>query len=145
MQTIFIFLWIYAAMITMSFWESEVEGRKAWDKGKLGPKIYIGRYCLSAYHFWVFWIMWPMLIMLPLIIYGWDTRLFGILVSAYFTGTIIEDFCWYIVNPAIKFKESFNHKFACYYPWLKLGNFEIPAIYIFNLSIALLSWYLFWK
>ncbi len=36
-----IFIWVYLAMIAMSFWESEVEGRKAWDRGKMGWKIKI--------------------------------------------------------------------------------------------------------
>jgi len=61
-----------------------------------------------------------LLLSLPLLIKGWDLKLFGILISAYFSGIVIEDFMWFVVNPAIKFKESFNPSFANYYPWLKL-------------------------
>lgn len=140
-----IFLWVWAAMIAMSFWESEVEGRKAWDKGKLGWKIHLGKYCLPAYHFFLFGVMWPLLLTLPLLIYGWDTRLFGILSSAYFSGMVLEDFMWYVVNPAIKFKDSFNSRFAAYYPWFKIGSFEIPLFYLVGLSLAFIAWFLFWK
>jgi len=34
MNNLLIFLWIQISFIAMSFWESSVEGRNAWDKGK---------------------------------------------------------------------------------------------------------------
>lgn len=145
MQVQLIFLWVYLAMIAMSFWESAVEGRKAWDRGKLGWKINLGKYCLPAYHFFVFLVMWPLLLTLPLVIYGWDLRLLGILISAYFSGMVIEDFMWYVVNPAIKFSESFNSKFANYYPWLKFGKLEIPALYLIGIAVSIISWYFLWR
>jgi len=56
-------------MIAMAFWESYVEGRNAWHKKKLGFKIKIGKYCFTAYHFFLAWIMLPLLLALPLVIY----------------------------------------------------------------------------
>lgn len=133
-------------MIAMSFWEAYVEGRNPWDKRKLGWKISLGKkFVLPAYHFYVFCVMWPLLLTLPLIIYGWNTRLFGILISAYFSGIVIEDFMWFVVNPAIKFSKSFNSKFANYYPWLKFLGLEIPILYIISLILSALSWYFIWK
>ena len=140
-----IFVWVYAAMIAMSFWESEAEGKNAWDKGKLGFKIQLGKYCLPAYHIFLFWVMIPFLLTLPLVIYGWNLKLLGILVSAYVTGIALEDFMWFVVNPAIKFKDSFNPKFANYYPWIKIGKFQIPASYIGSGIISILSWYFIWR
>lgn len=145
MNIVLIFVWIYLAMISMSFWESEVEGRKAWDKGKLGWEIKIGKYCLPAYHFFIFWVMWPLLLTLPLVIYGWNIELLGILMSAYFSGMVLEDFMWYVVNPAIKFSDSFNSQFASHYPWLKIGKFEIPTLYIIGIALSILSWHFIWK
>ncbi|MDP3955606.1 MAG: hypothetical protein Q8Q15_04580 [bacterium] len=145
LKTIFIFGSVYVAMIAMAFWESEVEGKKAWDKGKLGWKIQCGKYCLPAYHFFVFVVMWPVLLSLPLIVNGWDAKLFGILTSAYFSGLVLEDFLWFIVNPAIKFSESFSPKFASHYPWLKIWKLQFPLTYLIGLSLSLLSWFFFWR
>lgn len=145
MKILLIFVWIYGAMVAMSFWESEIEGKKAWDKGKFGWKIKIGDYYLTAYAFHLFFVMWPLLLTLPLIIYGWDRRLFGILLSAYTSGVVLEDFIWFVVNPAIKFSDSFNPQFANYYPWFKIGKFKIPAFYLAGIGIAFLSWYFLWR
>jgi hypothetical protein len=132
-------------MISMSFWEAYVEGRNPWDKNKLGWKIKMGKFCLPAYHFYVFWIMWPLLLVLPLAIYGWDARLFGILLSAYLSGMVLEDFGWYLVNPAVKLREWFTD-FSDYYPWIKIGGKKIvPAGYILGILGAILSWYFLWK
>ncbi|MDD5740408.1 MAG: hypothetical protein PHH54_00325 [Candidatus Nanoarchaeia archaeon] len=145
MNILLIFILIYAAMIAMSFWESYVEGRNAWDKGKLGWKIRIGKYVISAYHVYISWVMFPLLLSLPLVIYGWDTKLFGILVSAYFSGMVIEDFMWYVVNPVVKFKEFFT-SFSDYYPWIKInGKKIIPLGYVTGIIIAVLSWYFLWR
>lgn len=145
MRTILIFLWIWAAMIAMSFWESRVEGRNAWDKGKLGWKIRFRKnLSITAYHFYVFGVMWPLLLTLPLVIYGWNLKLFGILVSAYFSGMVLEDFMWFVVNPVVKLKE-FNPEFVNYYPWIKIGKFQIPLLYITGVAIAILSWLFIWR
>jgi hypothetical protein len=145
MNTWLIFLWIYGAMVAMAFWEAYVEGRNAWNKGKLGWKIKIGKFVFSAYHFYVTFVMWPLLLTLPLVIYGWNLRLFGIIVSAYFSGMVIEDFMWYVVNPVVKFRELFS-SFSDYYPWLKIdGKKIIPWGYISGILIAVLSWWFLWR
>jgi len=145
MNTLLIFIWIYLAMIATSFWEAYVEGRNVWDKGKLGWKINIGKYKLTGYHFFLFYIMWPLLITLPLIINGWDTKLFGILLSALTSGYVIQDFMWYVVNPVVKVRELFYGDFANYYPRIKIGNIKIPLFYFIGIGIALLSWYFLWQ
>jgi len=146
MNVLLIFIWIYAAMIAMSFWESSVEGRNAWDKNKLGWKIRLGKkYVFPAYHFYVFWIMWPILLTLPLVVYGWDAKLFGILASAYFSGLVLEDFMWYVVNPAVKFKEFWS-ELSDYYPWVKINDKKIiPLFYIIGILMAILFWYFLWR
>jgi hypothetical protein len=145
MRTLFIFIWIYAAMIAMGFWEAYVEGRNAWDRGKLGWKIRVGRFTvMTAYHFFLFVVMWPLLLTLPFIINGWDTRLFGIILSAYVSGSAIEDFVWYLVNPVVKVSEL-NTDFANYYPRVKIGKIRIPTTYFISIIVALLSWYFLWR
>ena len=132
-------------MAATGFWEAYVEGRNAWDRGKLGWKIRVGHYTvMTAYHFFLFVVMWPLLLTLPLIIYGWDTKLFGILLSAYASGTIIEDFVWYLANPVVKVSEL-NTDFANYYPRVKIGKIRIPVGYFISIIIAALSWYFLWR
>ena len=145
MHVVLIFIWIYLAMAAMALWESHIEGRKAWGKGKLGWKIKILGFTLHAYHFYLFGIMAPLFLTLPFIIYGWNLRLFGIIVSAYFSGLIVEDFFWYILNPVVKLKEFFS-SFSDYYPWIKIrGKKIVPIFYIIDLLIAAASWYFLWR
>lgn len=145
MNPLLIFTIVWAAMIANAFWESYVEGDNPWDRRKLGWKIKFGhKYCLPAYHFFLFLVMWPLLLSLPLFIYGWNTQLFGILLSAYMTGLILEDFLWFVVNPAVKLSQ-FNPDYAGYYPWIKIGNFQIPSFYIYELIAAVASWYFLWR
>lgn len=139
MKTMLIFSIIYAAMIATSFWEAYVEGRNAWDRKKLGWKIrFFGKYSLPAYHFYLFFIMFPLLLSLPFVIYGWDRKLFGIIASAYFSGLVIEDFMWYVVNPAVKLSE-FNSKFVTFHPWVRFGKLEVPLLYIIALLFSFIS------
>ncbi|MDP6533545.1 MAG: hypothetical protein QGH89_06975 [Candidatus Marinimicrobia bacterium] len=146
MNTVYIFVWIWAAMIALSFVEGYVEGRNPWHHRKLGWKIKLPKgYLYPAYHFYLFVIMLPLLITLPLVINGWDLELFGILMSAYFSGLIIEDFCYFIVNPAVKFSEFWT-EFTDYYPWIKIkGKKIIPQGYVWGVLASLASWYFLWK
>lgn len=145
MNVLLIFIWIYAAMIANSFWEAYVEGKHPYDEDKLGWKIkYKGHVILTAYHFYLFFVMHPLLLSLPLIIYGFNWKLFGILVSAFFSGVIIEDFFWFVVNPAFKLR-NWNSKHVKWYPWIKIGSFEIPFYYLVGISVTILSWYFIWR
>ncbi|MBN2109943.1 MAG: hypothetical protein JW705_02495 [Methanosarcinaceae archaeon] len=83
-------------------------------------------------------MIWPVLLTLPLVVHGWDTRLFGTLASAYFSGLVIEDFTWFIVNPVVRFSE-WNPGFVDYYPWIRIGKGYLPLMYITNLIAAALS------
>ena len=144
MKTLLIFIIIYTSMIATSIWESKIEQDKPWDKGKTGWKIKIrNKTILTSYHFWLFFITFPLLLSLPWIISGFNKPLFGILVSAYFSGLMIEDFFWFVVNPKFRIK-NFNSNTATWYPWVKIWKFEIPIYYLFGVLISLLSWFFIW-
>ncbi|MDO8623716.1 MAG: hypothetical protein Q7R52_05720 [archaeon] len=144
MNATLIIILIWSAMIAASFWESRVEGRNAWGKNKLGWKLKFGRYTLPEYHFWLFVVMFPLLISLPLFIFGWNLELFGILISAYFSGMVIEDFMWFVVNPVVRLNE-WNPKFADWYPWIGIKKFHIPIPYLIGILISILSWIFIWR
>lgn len=140
---VFVVMWL--ALLSMSFWESYVEGKNCWDRRKLGWKLRLpGGYVLPAYHFYLFVVMFPLLLSLPLVINGWNTVVFGVLISAYLTGTIIEDFMWFVVNPECSLK-NFNPEWVDYYPWFRLGKVSIPVGYVVSLLISVLSWYFLWR
>lgn len=145
MNVLFIFAWAYAAMIALAFAESYVEGRNAWDKGKCGWKFSIFGIKITGYHFFLYVILLPFLFAMPLVVYGPDKKLAGILLSAYLSGMVVEDFFWYIVNPKVKFREFWS-PFSDYYPWIRYkGKKIVPALYVVALVLAFLSWILLWR
>lgn len=144
MNTLQIFVIIYLAMIANAFWEAYVEGRNTMEVGKVGWKIKIGEYYLTGYHFYLFFIMWPLLLSLPFVVYGWNQKLFGILISAYLSGLILEDFMWYVVNPVVKLSE-WGTGFSNHYPWIKIGKLKFPAFYMVGIILSFLSWYFIWN
>ncbi len=133
-------------MLAMAFWEAYAEGRNAWNTGKHGWVLRISKNTtLPAYHFYLLCVMLPLLLTLPLVVGGWDTKLFGVLVSAFFVGMVVEDFFWYVVNPVVKFREFFS-EFSDYYPWIRInGRKIVPVGYVINILIAIASWYFLWR
>lgn len=144
MNTVLIFIIIYLAMIANSFWESYVEGRNTMELGKVGWRLKIGKYYLTGYHFYLFFVMWPLLLSLTFAISGWNFKLFGVLLSAYFSGLVIEDFMWFVVNPVVKFSE-WGTDFTNHYPWIFLGKFKVPLFYLVGLLTSFLSWHFIWR
>lgn len=131
-------------MIAASFWESRVEGKNAWDKGKLGWKWRIGkRVIMTSYHFWLFIIMFPALLAIPLVL-DFSYKLLGILISAYFSGLIIQDFGWFVVNPVFPLKD-FNPKKVKWHVWTNIFGFKIPLTYILGVLIAIASYIFLWN
>lgn len=145
MQIILIFACVWGAMIANGVWEASVEGRKPWDKGKTGWKLQMGKYVLlTRYHFWLFGVMWPLLLLLPFALFGFDSRLFGMLLSAFFTGLILEDITWFIANPFFGLRR-FNPREVHWYPWLSLGPVSVPALYVVAALAGLTSWHFLWS
>jgi len=145
MKEVLVFVLVYVAMVAMSFWESCIEGRNAWARRSLGWRLHIWkRYTLTEYHFFVFVVMFPALLSLPLVVNGWDTRLFGVLLSAYASGLVLQDVLWFVVNPVVHLSD-WNPRFAKYYPWFVIGRLRMPVFYLVGIAFALASWYFLWR
>ena len=140
METFLIFICIVLAFISMSFWEAYVEGSHPWA-GR--SKKDHGRLKITAYHRGVYAMVFFFLLV-PLIIAEFNLRLFGVIVSASALGFIVEDFLWFIINPYFSLKD-FNSKKVYWYPWIKIGKFEIPFLYVIGILIFVLSWYFLWR
>lgn len=144
MSILLTFLWVILGFAAMAFWEAYIEGLYPWAGRQCGWTLRLGKkWTLTAYHFWLN-IMFLFFLSLPLVIYGWDLILFGILLSALMIGLIVEDFLWYIVNPYYSLR-FFNENDANWYPWIGIGKAKIPFSYIVGIIIALLSWYFIWR
>lgn len=145
MNEFLIFIWIYSAMIANSFWEAYSEGKNSWDKGKLGWKIrFRGKIVLTAYHFWLFFVMHPLMLTLPFVIFGFDVRIFGVVISAYLSGLVVQDFFWFIVNPTFNMK-NWNPKYVTWYPWIQIFKFNIPLYYVIAVVLAVIFWIVLWR
>lgn len=144
MNELSILIYIMLIFISIAFWEAYVEGRYGWAVRSYGRKVKFGKRVLTAYHFWAWIIMIPMFLILPLIIYGFNLKIFGILLASYFLGAVVEDFAWFIVNPEVKIKE-FNPRFAKWHNWWNIFGFKIPDFYIIYPIIALIIWLLIVK
>lgn len=137
MNYITIYLYIMIIFVAIAFWEAYVERGQGWARSAGGWRINLWVRELTAYHFWAWLVMIPMFLMLPLVIFGWNTSIFWLLVSACIMGTVLEDFLWFVVNPDFPFKD-FNPKKVTWYKWLKLGKLAIPDFYIPYIVIAIL-------
>ncbi len=144
MDDLLILIYIMVIYVALAFAEGYMEGRYGWAARSYGWKINVMNRKLTAYHFWSWLIMLPMLLMLPLVIYGFDKKVFGILLSSYFLGAVVNDFAWYIVNPKVSLKD-FNPKFAKWYNWWGIYGIKIPDFYIFYPIIFLIIWLLLVK
>lgn len=131
---------VWLALFATAMWESRIEGKNAWDKGKFGWKLKIkNQVVLTSYHFWWGYVMIPALLAIPLVLnFSW--HLFWILVGAYASGLVIQDFFWYVMNPVLPFR-AFYTDFSNYYPWITLKKKKIiPVRYLIGIIITLFSW-----
>jgi|SRR3989344_4941770 len=139
-----ILVYVSLIFIALAFGEGYSEGRYGWAARSYGWRFKVTGRTLTAYHFWIWLIMIPMFLMFPLFIYGFNLRLFGVLLSSYFLGAVINDIAWYIVNPKVRLKD-FNPRFAKWYNWWDIFGIKIPDFYIFYPIIFLIIWLLLVK
>src|SRR3989338_4670540 len=142
MNELLILIYILLIFISISFWEAYMEGRNGWASKSVGWRLKIRKRTLTSYHFWSWLIMIPMFLMLTLVIYGFDLKVFGILASSYFFGAVVEDFFWFVVNPVVKLKE-FNPRFVKWHNLWNIFGFKVPDFYIIYTIIGIIIWILF--
>lgn len=132
-----VFFLIQGAMVANAYWEAYIEGENGWAKNQVGWKVQIGkRFTYTAYHFWLYWVMIPLLLAIPFVFTGWNEHLFFVLIFSYLIGTTVEDFMWFVVNPAYPFKK-FNPEDTTWHSWVKVGRTAIPIFYIVRIFGAL--------
>ena len=131
-------LYVQVMFISISFWESHVEGDKPWASGQTGWKIkFLKNKPLTAYHFWFYLVTLPLALMLPFIVFGFNIHMFWLLIASFLIGIVLEDFLWFIVNPVWGGLKNFNSEKVYWHKWLKLGKFEIPDFYIYFVLLGI--------
>ena len=137
-----ILIYILFVFVSIAFWEAYIEGRHGWAAKSVGWKMKKDLFFIkgiTAYHFWSWIIMIPMFLALPLVIYGWDLKLFGVLLTGYLWGAVLEDFLWFVVNPAFPFK-NYNPRKVYWHKWVKIGKLELPQGYFIYFALGLIVW-----
>ena len=67
---------------------------------------------------------------------GWSSHLFWLVIIAWLLGTVIEDYLWFVVNPAFPLK-NFKPAFVWWHYWVGWGRFKVPEIYVLYPILAL--------
>lgn len=142
LRDITVILLIQIAMVLFACSEAYMEGAGGWKWNPAWWRIKLpGGYTYTAYHFFTFVGFLPLLIIVfPLVIVGWDTHLFRVLLFSYIIGTRVEDFMWFVINPLFPLRK-WNPKETTWYPWVTIGKFSIPLSYLINFSVAAFLFY----
>lgn len=128
-------------MIATSLWEARIEGKHIGATEQTGWKTDILGIKFTEYHFWLWIVAYPLMLSIALFVdFSW--KLAAVLLSSYFFGLVFEDFMWFVFNPYFRLK-NFNSKEVKWYPWLKIGKFEIPFFYPIYLIISILIYFVF--
>jgi hypothetical protein len=141
-QLLALFAWMMGAFVALAFLEATVEGEQGGAEGTKGWRKEVFGFRLKEYHFWLWWVVVPLLVFSPLLVTGPDPAVFGTLAIAYLIGGIVEDFVYFVVNPAFGLKK-WNSGGAKWMPWFRVGRLEIPRFYVRNIAAAAAVWVLF--
>jgi hypothetical protein len=147
---VFLPLWIALLAFFFANVEIQIEGANGWagslptwriEKGPLLDIFWGGR-PLTGYHAWVFVFM-ALVFHLPIFIKGtFSLKLEARIMGSLMIFWIIEDFLWFILNPAFGFVK-FNP--SCI-PWHKKWILGMPTDYpVFMIIGIILLWFSFSK
>ena len=141
MSDLLTFLYIQGLFVVLAFVEITIEGPHGWASKLHGWVVDLKVRKLTEYHFWTWLVFLPgAILLLPLVIFGWDAHLFFVLLASFLVGTVIEDFTWFLANPYFGIKK-FNPAHVHWHHWLKIGKFGVPEFYIISPLVAFLIWF----
>jgi hypothetical protein len=127
----------------LALWEIQIEGKNGWaanlpgwciNKGWI-MKLTGGR-PLTGYHVYMSLLLVSM-VHLPLFFTGWSWRLESLLLGFYVGMVFLEDFFWFVLNPAFGLR---NFRKGTIW-WHKTWWGPVPALYWFLAVITVLLLY----
>ena len=126
--------------------EIQIEGANGWAANlptwrvehHLLLDIFWGGRPMTGYHAWVFSFMLLMFHLPLLVTWKWSMKLEARIIGCSMLFWIIEDFLWFILNPAF----GVSKLDPAHVPWHKFWFYGIPTDYVtFTLvGLALLVW-----
>ena len=146
----FLLMWVTLLGFLFAQVEIQIEGANGWaaslstwriEHGILLDLFWGGR-PMTGYHAWVFSFM-AAVFHLPLLIKGeFSLKLEARIISCLMLFWIIEDFLWFVFNPAFGLAK-FN---PANIPWHKHWALGMPTDYsVFLICGLTLFWYSFWR
>ena len=137
-RDILLFFIIQVSFLSFAHAEAYLEGNTGWTWNPAWWRFRLpGGYWYSAYHVYMYVVTLPLLIMLPLVVIGWDWHLFFVLVFSWCIGSNLADYAWFVVNPLYPLKK-WNPRQTRWYPWISIGSWHIPRSYAIRFFIAIL-------
>lgn len=142
----FIFL-IYTviAAAVWALWEIQIEGSQGWASNlptwrwinKWIKKLLGGR-PLTGYHFWM-WIFLLILIHFTYFFTHWNWRKEALIIGFLFTLATLEDFFWFVFNPAYGIKKFRGDNLDIW--WYRIWWLGLPNVYWISLIIIIILFY----
>ena len=137
--------WIVLTAFFFSEVEIQIEGPAGWasslptwriEKHWLLDVFWGGR-PMTGYHAWVFSFMFMVFHLGVFINLNWSLRTEARIIAALMLFWIIEDFLWFVLNPAFGMSNFSRNKI----PWHKQWFLNVPVDYwTFTIVSALLMW-----
>lgn len=140
-----LFSWIVLTAFFFSEVELQIEGPAGWasslptwriEKHWLLDIFWGGR-PMTGYHAWVFSFMFLVFHLGVFINLNWSLRMEARIIASLMLFWIIEDFLWFVLNPAFGINNFSSNKI----PWHKHWFLHMPVDYwTFTIASAFLLW-----
>lgn len=130
-MSVLILLYIVLLSLVMAFLEVQIEGNAGWAKNlptwkfKNPIRSIIGWTTIDGYHVWL-WAFIILIFHFPFIVghnFSLDSEL--IVVESLLIFFVVEDFLWFVINPAWGLKKFFTKEI----PWHPTKIFFLPQNY----------------
>jgi hypothetical protein len=137
--------WVVLMAFFFSEVEIQIEGPAGWASSLPTWRIenhwlldiFWGGRPMTGYHAWVFGFMFLVFHLGVFINLNWSLRTEARIIAALMLFWIIEDFLWFVLNPAFGIDNFSRNKI----PWHKQWFLNMPVDYwIFTIVSALLMW-----
>ena len=143
------FAFVFLLTVNFALLEINIEGAEGWarklptwvlDSEKVLEKVLrvFGGRPMTGYHVLILFYILPFLLHFPVFFTPWSLQKEFVVIGTYFLLLVLEDFLWFVLNPAFGLKNFNKEKIWWHKNWL----WRVPDTYIGGilLSIVFLSY-----